>query len=79
MLTKLLNTFLITRLSAIPLTAIAEHIGTDNINFYSFCSDDGSCEGTCVGCCADGCAGECYGGCDGTCGGTSASHLTNNI
>ena len=73
MSTKLLNTFLLTQLSVIPLTAIAERIGTNNINFCFFCSD-GSCEGTCVGCCADGCAGACYGNCDGT----SASHLTNS-
>lgn len=65
MLTKLLNTFLITQLSIVPLTAVDEPIGTNIVNFYPHCND-GSCAGTCTGCCADGCAGDCYGACDGT-------------
>lgn len=73
MLTTLLNTFLITQLSIVPLAAVDEPIGTNIVNFNSYCND-GSCAGTCTGCCADGCAGECYGACDGT----SANHLTNS-
>ena len=81
MLTKLLNTFLITQLSIVPLTAVDEPIGTNVVNFNSYCND-GSCAGTCTGCCADGCAGSCADGCEGecygACDGTSANHLTNS-
>ena len=78
MLTELLNSIFMERLSLVPLTSTSVE---DSLHLYALCGD-GSCRGDCAGgCegsargdygtpCGDGsCRGDCVGGCEGTAAG----------